>query len=173
MLNATRSYHSPNITFFLPTGPMVNATMAATLTAVQKGRSLGLNVHWVDMRRTCVGLVHQTHDDAQSFCDATKTCSYCDGCAGHPGPQGHFNSACSEASCISASPPTTVECKFCDIATNLNCIGVVSVRGSCAYNEQSDGVGWVAEDAKLVWQSQSTAAYGPVLAARAPRTLLI
>eukprot|EP01043_Picozoa_sp_COSAG02_P025908 COSAG02_NODE_1474_length_12424_cov_6.185639_4_plen_389_part_00 len=93
MLNATLSYQSPNMTFFLPTGPMVNGSMAATLAAVQKGRSLGLNVHWVDMRRTCVGLVHQTHDAAQSFCDATKSCSYCDGCAGHPGPQGHFNSA--------------------------------------------------------------------------------
>jgi hypothetical protein len=92
MLNATLSYKSPNITFFLPTGPMVNATMAATVAAVQESRSMGLNVHWLDMTRTCVGLVHQTHDAAQSFCDATNSCSYCDGCAGHPGPQGHFNS---------------------------------------------------------------------------------
>ena len=45
MLNATRSYRSPNITFFLPTGPMVNDTMAATLTAVQQGRaSLSLSL---------------------------------------------------------------------------------------------------------------------------------
>lgn len=93
MLNATLSYRSSNITFFLPTGPMVNSTMAATLAAVKQGRAIGLNVHWMDMRRTCVGLVHQTHDAAQSFCDVTKSCSYCDGCAGHPGVQGHFNSA--------------------------------------------------------------------------------
>jgi hypothetical protein len=102
MLNATLSYRSKNITFFLPTGPMVNATMDATLAAVQQGRALGLNVHWIDMRRTCVGLVHQTHDDAQSFCEATKSCSYCDGCAGHPGLQGHFNMFAAAARTMSA-----------------------------------------------------------------------
>jgi len=47
MKNATESYKSPNITFFLPTGPMVNGTMDATLKAVEEGRALGLNVHWV------------------------------------------------------------------------------------------------------------------------------
>ena len=34
-------------------------------------------------------------------------------------------------------------------------------------------MGWMAEDAKLVWQSQSAASYGPVVAATAPRALLI
>ena len=71
MVNASESYQAPNLTFFLPTGPMVNTTMDATLLAVEEGRKLGLNVHWVDMRRTCVGLVHQTHDDAESFCEVT------------------------------------------------------------------------------------------------------
>ena len=53
------------------------------------------------------------------------------------------------------------------------CIGAVSVCDSCAHNEHPDGLGRMAEDSQLVGQSQPTAPYGPVVAPRAPRALLI
>lgn len=102
MLNATRLYKRANLTFFLPTGPMVNQTMGATQRAIAAARRLGLNAHWIDMRRTCVGLVHQTHDASASFCEETKGCSLCDGCSGHPGEQGHFNMFAAAAPVIAA-----------------------------------------------------------------------
>lgn len=79
MKNAVKLYQS-NITFFLTTGPMENTTMPLTKAAVEQGTQEGLKVHWIDMRTACVDARLHAPDDEDG----------CDGCAGHPGIEGHY-----------------------------------------------------------------------------------
>eukprot|EP01052_Picozoa_sp_SAG31_P012951 SAG31_NODE_767_length_12232_cov_6.917827_13_plen_368_part_00 len=80
MQNATRLYKKPDIQFFLNAGPMENKTMNGTLQAVAMAHAAGLHATFVDTRRACVsGRIHQANDAFDR----------CDGCAGHPGVEGH------------------------------------------------------------------------------------
>jgi hypothetical protein len=79
MLGASARYGSRDIEFFLNAGPMENATMEGTLSAVAQASAAGLRATFVDMRGACAGArLHQPDDSDQ-----------CDGCAGHPGIEGH------------------------------------------------------------------------------------
>lgn len=79
MHSVVTRYNKPDITFFLSTGPMENTTMLATQNAVAKAKAEGLKCVWIDMRTACVGARLHASDDSD----------HCDGCAGHPGIEGH------------------------------------------------------------------------------------
>ena len=57
---------------------MENATGSATRDAVTQAVDQGLKVTAVDMQTACVKARQHGNSD------------HCDGCAGHPGIQGHF-----------------------------------------------------------------------------------
>ena len=79
MKNATVLYGKPDIQFFLNAGPMENITMNGTLQAVAMANAAGLKATFIDARRACVGArIHQANDF-----------DHCDGCASHPGVEGH------------------------------------------------------------------------------------
>ena len=79
MRNATTLYGKPDIQFFLNAGPMENATMSGALQAVAMAKAAGLEATFVDTRSACsLARIHQANDADQ-----------CDGCANHPGVQGH------------------------------------------------------------------------------------
>jgi len=79
MKNATILYGKPDIKFFLTAGPMENITITGTQAAVTEGIAQGLNVTFIDMRTACVDA--RIHGIGNS--------DKCDGCASHPGVQGH------------------------------------------------------------------------------------
>jgi hypothetical protein len=77
MKNATVLYNKIDIEFFLTAGPMENTTASGTVAAVAQGKAEGLKVTFVNMSTACAqARQHGNSDD-------------CDGCAGHPGIEGH------------------------------------------------------------------------------------
>ena len=79
MCNATELYRKPDIQFFLNAGPMENSTMNGTLQAIEMAKAAGLKATFVDARSACSwARIHQADDPDQ-----------CDGCASHPGVEGH------------------------------------------------------------------------------------
>jgi hypothetical protein len=79
MLNATKFYKKPDIQFFLNAGPMENTTIVGTQSAIKMAVAKGLHATFVDMQTACVDANLHAWDDSDD----------CDGCAGHPGIQGH------------------------------------------------------------------------------------
>ena len=79
MVNATRLYSKADIQFFLSAGPMENSTMPGTLAAIRQATKQGLKATFVDMRAACASSRLHAPDDSD----------HCDGCAGHPGVEGH------------------------------------------------------------------------------------
>lgn len=79
MRNATVLYGKPDIQFFLTAGPMENTTITGTREAVKQGVAAGLKVSLVDMTAAC----------AQARLHGAGNTDLCDGCAGHPGIEGH------------------------------------------------------------------------------------
>lgn len=77
MKNATVLYGKPDIQFFLTAGPMENTTYTGTSEAVAQGKAVGLKVTLIDMRSACASARLHANTDL------------CDGCAGHPGIEGH------------------------------------------------------------------------------------
>jgi lysophospholipase L1-like esterase len=67
MQNITRWYAAPNITFFAVVGPMTTAMEPAVLMALANATAQGIRAQLINAS----GI-------------------YCDGCAGHPGVQGHY-----------------------------------------------------------------------------------
>jgi len=79
MKNAVTLYGKDDIEFFLTGGPMENVTVPYTQAAVQKGVAEGLKVTFVDMQAACwKGRYHGIGNS-----------DWCDGCASHPGIEGH------------------------------------------------------------------------------------
>lgn len=78
MNNATVRYAKRDIQFFLNAGPMENATMGETVTIVAEAQAQGMNATFVNMSTSC--WVARQHGNAD----------WCDGCAEHPGIQGHY-----------------------------------------------------------------------------------
>eukprot|EP00040_Diaphanoeca_grandis_P003692 m.25596 g.25596 ORF g.25596 m.25596 type:complete len:411 (-) comp15077_c0_seq1:130-1362(-) len=79
MKNATMLYGKPDIQFFLTVGPMENTTITGTEAAVSAAIAEGLNVTMIDMRTACAAArIHGSGDS-----------DWCDGCASHPGVEGH------------------------------------------------------------------------------------
>lgn len=74
MVNATQLYNTRDIHFFLNAGPMEKVTQPWTLNAIHKAQALGLHATYVDMTTSCAN-----NDNGE-----------CDGCAGHPGIQAHY-----------------------------------------------------------------------------------
>ena len=104
MRNATALYKKPDIQFFLNAGPMENATMNGTLQAIAMATAAGLKATFVDARRACVSLFGFTGAMPPPFAHGQTACvwqvsgrihqendafDHCDGCAGHPGVEGH------------------------------------------------------------------------------------
>ena len=59
---------------------MENTTMNGTLQAIAMAHGAGLKATFIDTRRACVAArIHQKNDGFD----------HCDGCAGHPGVEGH------------------------------------------------------------------------------------
>jgi hypothetical protein len=81
MVNATVKYAKPDIVFFLNAGPMENVTMPWTVEAIAQANARGLNATFVNMSTAC--WASDEHGAGNS--------DFCDGCAGHPGIQGHRN----------------------------------------------------------------------------------
>ena len=81
MVNATAKYAKPDIVFFLNAGPMENVTMPWTVEAVAQANARGLNATFVNMTTAC--WASDEHGAGNS--------DFCDGCASHPGIQGHRN----------------------------------------------------------------------------------
>lgn len=80
MKNATILYKKPDIQFFLTSGPMENTTYTGTVAAINQAKSAGLKATLIDMRAACASARLHAPDDSDQ----------CDGCAGHPGIQGHY-----------------------------------------------------------------------------------
>eukprot|EP00937_MAST-01D_sp_MAST-1D-sp2_P007966 g7966.t1 len=78
MQNATQRYARGDIQFFLPTGPMTSASKNGTLQALQLAKAAGLKATWVDMTQACTALPWDAGNP-----------DGCDGCASHPGVEGH------------------------------------------------------------------------------------
>ena len=81
MVNATAKYAKPDIVFFLNAGPMENVTMPWTVEAIAQANARGLNATFVNMTTAC--WASDEHGAGNS--------DFCDGCASHPGIQGHRN----------------------------------------------------------------------------------
>jgi len=77
MKTATVLYSKPDIQFFLTAGPMENTTLSGTTAAVVAGKAAGLKVTFIDMTGACAQARQHGNTDE------------CDGCAGHPGIEGH------------------------------------------------------------------------------------
>ena len=77
MKTATTLYNKPDIEFFLTAGPMENASMPGTVAAVAQGIAEGMKVTFVNMTTACYAARQHGNSD------------FCDGCAGHPGIEGH------------------------------------------------------------------------------------
>ena len=77
MKTATTLYNKPDIEFFLTAGPMENASMPGTVAAVAQGIAAGMKVTFVNMTTACYAARQHGNSD------------FCDGCAGHPGIEGH------------------------------------------------------------------------------------
>lgn len=77
MKTATVLYNKPDIEFFLTAGPMENATQIGTTDAVTQGKAMGLKVTFINMTTACWDARQHGNSD------------WCDGCAGHPGIEGH------------------------------------------------------------------------------------
>lgn len=77
MKTAVALYGDPGIEFFLTAGPMENATITGTSAAVKQGIAAGLKVTLIDMTAACASARQHGNSDL------------CDGCAGHPGIEGH------------------------------------------------------------------------------------
>ena len=77
LTNITNRYRSRDIQFFLNAGPMENTTMPLTLSAIAQAKQKGLKATFVDMTTACVSARQHGNSDG------------CDGCAGHPGVEGH------------------------------------------------------------------------------------
>ena len=58
---------------------MENTTMWATQRAVAQATKEGLKCYWIDMQSACARARLHAPDDTDQ----------CDGCAGHPGIEGH------------------------------------------------------------------------------------
>jgi hypothetical protein len=75
----TRADGKKDIQFFLNAGPMENNTIGGTQLAIKLATAQGLKATFVDMQTACVDAnLHQADNG-----------DHCDGCAGHPGIQGH------------------------------------------------------------------------------------
>lgn len=85
MANASLLYGG-KIHFFLTSGPMENTTFDATRAAVQQAAAAGLQATLIDMRSACVGA--QPLQPPASI-GKSPNADGCDGCAGHPGVEGH------------------------------------------------------------------------------------
>lgn len=78
MQNATRRWARDDIEFFLPTGPMTGASRNGTMQALALAKSAGLKATWIDMTLACTNLPWDAGNP-----------DGCDGCASHPGVEGH------------------------------------------------------------------------------------
>lgn len=77
--NITLAYAAPSLPFFLTLGPMTDASAGGVALALAQGAQAGLSVHFVNMS----GI-------------------HCDGCAGHPGVNGHAAMAAAQAPVIAS-----------------------------------------------------------------------
>ena len=75
---AAAAQPADGIQFFLNAGPMENTTMPWTLQAIEQAKNRGLKATFVNMTTACTAA--RDHGGNSDFCD---------GCAGHPGIEGH------------------------------------------------------------------------------------
>jgi len=79
MVNATKLYSKSDIEFFLNAGPIENMTLAYTLDAISQAKELGIRATYIDTTDSCVSADDHGSDNPDQ----------CDGCANHPGVEGH------------------------------------------------------------------------------------